>query len=76
MGSEKNECLGELKESVPQIVAKGLNVFLVKNDCKIKYNFEDPNLNVDFSSTSNQPINIKLCEILVLLNHSNNIARN
>ena len=61
MGSEKNECLGELKESIPQILARGLNVFLVKGDCKIKYDIEDSVLNVDLSSIANQPINIKLC---------------
>ena len=30
---KKNECLGELKESIPQIFVRGLNVFLVKKDC-------------------------------------------
>ena len=76
MGSEKNECLGELNESIPQIFARGLTVFLVKKDCKIKYGFEDSILNVALSSAVNQPIDVKLCETLVLLNHSNNITRN
>ena len=36
IGSEKNEYLGELKESIPQIFMGGFTVFLVKKDCKIK----------------------------------------
>ena len=60
---KKNECLGELKESIPQIFARGLNVF----SCQ-KRLLED--------SISNQPVNAKLCETLVLLNHSNNITKN
>ena len=36
IGSEKNEYLGELKESIPQIFTGGFTVFLVKKDCKIK----------------------------------------
>ena len=44
--SEKNEWLGggSLKESLPQIFAKGrgggLSMFLAKKDSKIKYGFE------------------------------------
>ena len=73
---KKNECLGELEESIPQITASGLTVFLVKKDCKIKHGFKDSISIVDLSSAANQPINLKLCETLVLLNHSNNITRN
>ena len=76
MGSEQKECLGKLKESIPQVFARGFTVFLVKKNCKIKYGFEDSISNVDLSSGANQPINVKLCETLVLLNHSNNITRN
>ena len=53
MGLEKNECLGELKESIPQIFARGLTVFLVKKDYKVKYCFEDSISNVDLSSAAN-----------------------
>ena len=38
---KKNECLGKLKEAIPQIFARGLNVLLVKKDCKMKYGFEN-----------------------------------
>ena len=51
-------------------------LFLVKKYCEIKYGFEDSVLNVALSSAVNQPIDVKLCETLVLLNHSNNITRN
>ena len=57
-GSEKNECLGELKEFIPQIFAWELTVFLVKKDCKIKYGFEDSILNADLSSATSQPVNV------------------
>ena len=53
MGLEKIECLGELKESIPQIFARGLTVFLVKKDYKVKYGFEDSISNVDLSSAAN-----------------------
>ena len=39
--SEKNECLGRLKEFLPQIFACRLTVFLVKKDWKMKYGFDD-----------------------------------
>ena len=40
-GSEKNECLGSLKESLPQIFAWRITMFLIKKGlCKIKYSFE------------------------------------
>ena len=51
-------------------------MFLVKKDCKIKYGFEDSISNVYLSLAANQSINVKFCETLVLLNHSNNITRN
>ena len=70
-GIRKKWVRGELKEFIPQIFYKGLTVFLVKKDCKIKYGFEDSNSNVDLSSAANQPINVKLCGTLVLLNHLN-----
>ena len=42
-----------LKEFVPQIFIWGrLTVFLLKKDCKIKYDFEDSISNVDFSSAA------------------------
>ena len=53
MGLEKNECLGELKESIPQIFARGLTVFLVKKDYKVKYGFGDSISNVNLSSAAN-----------------------
>ena len=76
MESEKNECLGELTKSIPQIFARGLNMLLVNKDCKMKYGFEDSISNVDLSSVANQRINVRLCETMVLLNRSNNITRN
>ena len=76
MESEKNECLGELTKSIPQIFARGFNMLLVNKDCKMKYGFEDSISNVDLSSVANQRINVRLCETMVLLNRSNNITRN
>ena len=53
-----------------------LTVLLVKKDCKTKYGFEDSISNVNLNSATKQPVNVKLCEALFLLNHSNNITRN
>ena len=64
------------KGSTPQIFARGLTVYLVKKDCKIKYGLEDSISNVDLSSAANQPVDFKLCEALVLLNDLDNITRN
>ena len=49
---QKNECLGGLKEFLPQIFVwggggGGLTMFLVKKDCKIKCRFEDSITNAD-----------------------------
>ena len=48
-GSEKNECLGGLKEFLPWIFAGGLlTVFLVKKSLlRIKYSFKGTISNVD-----------------------------
>ena len=40
--TEKNECLGVLKEFLHRYFPRGLTVFYVKKDCEIKYGFEDP----------------------------------
>ena len=53
-----------------------LTVFLVKKDFKIEYGFEDSISNVDLSSAAKTPINVYLCDTLVLLNRSNNITKN
>ena len=63
--------MGNLKSSFHRYFTRGLLCFLSKKDCKIKYGFEDSNSNVDLSSAANQPINVKLCGTLVLLNHLN-----
>ena len=40
-GSEKHECLGDLKESLPQIFAWGAYyISCQKGLCKVKYDFE------------------------------------
>ena len=52
----------------------GLTVFLAKKDCKIKYGLEDSVSNVDFSTAAKYQL--VLCDTLVLLTDSNNIARN
>ena len=50
-GSEKNDCLGRLKEFLPCLIfAWGLAMFLVKKRLsKIKYGFEFSISNVDLS---------------------------
>ena len=62
-GITKNECLGELKESIPQIFVRGLLHFLSK-----KTGFEDSISNVDLSSAANQPFNVKACVCYFLSN--------
>ena len=62
--SEKNECLGGLKEFLPQIFALGLTVFLVKKDWKIKYGFDDSISYADlglFQLSNNQFVIIWFC---------------
>ena len=38
---KKNSSCGDLKSSFTDICLGGLNVFLVKKDCKISYGFEE-----------------------------------
>ena len=65
--------LGNLKSLFHRYLPGGLLCFLSK---KTVNKNEDSISNVDLSSAANQPINIKLRETLVLLNHANDITRN
>ena len=59
--------LGDLKSSYYCFLSK---------KAKSKYGFQDSVSNFDLSLTAKQPINVWLCDTLILLNHLDNINRN
>ena len=72
---KKYKCQGGLKSSSRRYLpGGGLLCSLLKNAFQIKYGFEDSISNVDLGLFAKQPTNLQFYEILVLLNHSNNLG--
>ena len=71
---KKYKCQGGLKSTSHRYLpGGGLLCSLLKNAFQIKCGFEDSISNVDLGLFAKQPTNLQFCEILVLLNHSNNL---
>ena len=69
---------GDLKSSCHRYLSGGRTMFLVsKRLCKIKYGFEGSTSKVDLSFVlTKQPFNVYFFDIMVQLNHLNNITKN